>query len=146
VTRIAAETRAVARRLRAEMMGAERRLWRRLRELNRMLGTHVRGQAPVGPDIADFAELGRRVVIEVDAAGPGGVHAAVPDAWFASQGFSVVRFRTLEVERNLEGAMQAILDVLVRMSAEGSPPTPSLPHAGGRRRRRRAVAHHGGTR
>jgi very-short-patch-repair endonuclease len=128
------------------MTGAERRLWRRLRELNRMLGTHFRRQAPLGPYIADFAELGRRVVIEVDAAGPGGVHAAEPDAWFATQGFSVVRFRTPEVEGNLEGVMQAILDMLERTSAEGSPPTPSLPREGGGRRRRRAVAHHGGTR
>ncbi len=142
MTEIAPETRAFARALRNDMTRAERRLWGRLRELNRMLGTHFRRQAPVGPYIADFAELGRRLVIEVDGAGHGGARDAARDAWFARQGFAVVRFWNPEVEGNLDGVVQAVLDALEGTldPLAGSPPTPSLPHEGGGRRLRPNVA------
>ncbi len=134
MTRIAPETRTFARTLRREMTPAECRLWGQLRELNRMLGTHFRRQAPVGPYIADFADLGRRLVIEVDGAGHGGERDAVRDAWFSAQGFAVLRFWNPDVGENLEGVMQGILDALEGTLPGGSPPTPSLPHEGGGRR------------
>ncbi len=134
VTGIAPQTRAFARVLRREMTRAERRLWGRLREVNRMPGTHFRRQAPVGPFVADFADLGRRLVIELDGAGHGGARDTVRDEWLASQGFKVVRFWNPEVEENLDGVMQAVLDALEGTLSDGSPPTPSLPHEGGGRR------------
>ncbi|MGB5065912.1 MAG: DUF559 domain-containing protein, partial [Albidovulum sp.] len=101
MTRIAPHARANARRLRSDPTPQERKLWRRLQELDRRIGTHFRRQAPVGPYIADFAEFGRRLVIEVDGGGHGGRRDAARDAWFAAQGFSVLRFWNSDVDGNI---------------------------------------------
>lgn len=129
MTRIAPHVRARARDLRRDMTLQERKLWQKLREVNRMLGTHFRRQGPVGPWIADFVELGRKLVIEVDGGGHGGPRDQVRDGWFAGQGFTVLRFWNGDVKGNIEGVMQVVLDVL-----EGCPPPPSPPHEGEGRR------------
>ncbi|MDP3262276.1 MAG: DUF559 domain-containing protein [Tabrizicola sp.] len=116
-------TRANARKLRAEMTPQERRVWAGLRELNRMLGLHFRRQAPIGPFIADFADLGRRVVIEIDGGGHGGERDQQRDAWLASQGFRVLRFWNPEVSGNIEGVMQLVLDAVGPL--DDAPPRPS---------------------
>lgn len=118
-------TRQRARKLRAEMTPQERRLWTKLREVNRMLGTHFRRQAPVGPFVADFAEFGRRLVIEADGGGHGGPKDRVRDAWFEMQGFTVLRFWNADVDGNIDGVMQVVLDAL-----EAGPPPPAPPHKG----------------
>src|SRR5262245_19812158 len=59
----------LARRLRREMTDAERRLWRQLR-LRQLHGCKFRRQVAIGPYVADFACLERRIVVEVD----GGQH------------------------------------------------------------------------
>ncbi len=125
MTDIGPRTRAFARRLRAGMTPQERRLWGKLRELNRMMGLHIRRQAPVGPFVADFAEFGRRLVIEVDGGQHGGTRDLARDAWFQGQGFKVMRFWNNEVDGNLDGVMQAVIDVI-----EGCPPPPTPPHEG----------------
>lgn len=124
MTRIAPHTRTRARALRKDVTPQERRLWTQLRELNRMIATHFRRQAPVGPYIADFAELSRRLVIEVDGGGHGGPKDQVRDAWFAAQGFRVLRFWNTDVGGNLEGVTQVVLDAL------DAPPPPAPPHEG----------------
>ncbi|WP_136646328.1 endonuclease domain-containing protein [Tabrizicola sp. YIM 78059] len=126
-------TRQRARKLRAEMTPQERKVWAKLRELNRMLGLHFRRQAPIGPFIADFADLGRRVVIEIDGGGHGGERDQRRDEWLASQGFQVVRFWNSEVSGNIEGVMQVIFDAVSGEDlAEGVPPTPiPSPRGGG---------------
>ena len=129
MTRIQPHTRQNARKLRHDMTRQERLLWSRLRELNGMLGTHFRRQAPVGSYIADFADLGRRLVIEVDGGGHGGETDKRRDEWFATQGFRVMRFWNPEVDGNMDGVMQVVLDAL-----EGCPPPPSPPHEGEERR------------
>ncbi|MBL9049673.1 MAG: endonuclease domain-containing protein [Tabrizicola sp.] len=119
-------TRQRARKLRAEMTPQERRVWAKLRELNRMLGLHFRRQAPIGPFIADFAELGRRVVIEIDGGGHGGERDQRRDEWLVSQGFQVLRFWNPEVSGNIEGVMQIIFDAVGGESfADAPPPNPS---------------------
>jgi len=128
MTRIARHTRAHARALRAAMTPQERRLWEKLRAVNRMIAAHFRRQAPVGPYIADFAALSHRLVIEVDGGGHGGPEDRVRDAWLEAEGFTVLRFWNSEVDGNLEGVMRVVLDVLE------SPPPPSPPHAGEGRR------------
>ena len=133
---IAPQTRAQARRLRAGMTPQERQFWTRLRELNRMLGTHFRRQAPVGPFIADFAEFQHRLVIEADGGGHGGVKDTARDDWFAAQGFRVLRVWNNEVRGNVEGVMQMVLDAL----EVGGPPPPSPPHEGEGSRSRSSVA------
>ncbi|WP_189678939.1 endonuclease domain-containing protein [Seohaeicola zhoushanensis] len=130
MTRIARQTRAHARRLRSEMTPQEQRLWRELRDLNRRLGTHFRRQAPVGPYIADFAELGRRLAIEADGGGHGGPADKARDDWFVAQGFRVLRFWNTEIQGNIDGVMQTVLEAL----DGGGPPPPSPPHEGEGRR------------
>lgn len=120
-----------ARKLRAEMTPQERRVWAKLRELNRMLGLHFRRQAPIGPFIADFADLGRRVVIEIDGGGHGGERDQRRDEWLAAQGFQVLRFWNPEVSGNIEGAMQLVLDAVGPFD-EAPPPHPSPTVGGGR--------------
>ena len=127
MTGIHPTTRANARKLRHEMTLQERKLWAKLRELNRMLGLHFRRQAPIGPFIADFADLGRRVVIEVDGGGHGGERDQRRDEWLVSQGFRVLRFWNPEVSGNIEGVMQVVLDAVGgEVLADGVPLIPSL--------------------
>ncbi|MCB2128944.1 MAG: endonuclease domain-containing protein [Rhodobacteraceae bacterium] len=138
VTRIAPGTRDRARQLRKDPTPQERKLWRKLQELDRRIGTHFRRQAPVGRFIADFAEFGRRLVIEVDGGGHGGPRDLARDAWFAGEGFQVLRFWNSEVDGNIEGVMQIVLDAL-----EACPPPPSPPHEGEGRRGRAGGASEG---
>ena len=129
MTDIAPHTRANARRLRSEMTPQERRVWGQLRDLNHRLGSNFHRQAPIGRFIADFAEFGRRLVIEIDGGQHGGAEDAARDAWFRGQGFTVLRFWNNDVDGNLEGVMQVVLDAL-----ESCPPPPTPPHEGEGRR------------
>lgn len=120
--------RARARELRSNQTDPEQMLWRRLRILNASIGTRFRRQSAIGPYIADFADLGRRIVIEVDGSQHGDAADERRDAWLATQGFSVLRFWNNEVTGNIEGVLQIILD---RVAPDGTvPPPPSPPHKG----------------
>lgn len=82
-----------ARRLRADMTGAEAKLWALLRG-RRFEDLKFRRQAPVAGAIPDFVCPEIRLVIELD----GGVHRlrehrdADRDARLAAAGFTVLRF------------------------------------------------------
>ena len=97
-------------------------MWVKLRELKK-LGFHFRRQAPVGRYIVDFASFGARIVIEVD----GGQHNLKDgieldrqrDAFLRSQGFRVLRFWNSDVDQNLKGVLESVLDAL-------RTPTPAL--------------------
>ena len=54
-----------AKRLRKRMTPEETRLWIALKRIDPALA-HFRKQCPIGPYVVDFAELSRRLVIEVD--------------------------------------------------------------------------------
>jgi very-short-patch-repair endonuclease len=129
MTDITPHVRAKARRLRADMTLQERKLWPQLRDLNHRLGLNFRRQAPVGRFIADFVEFGRRLVVEVDGGQHGGLEDAARDRWFHEQGFTVLRFWNKDVDGNLEGVMQVVLDAL-----DSCPPPPAPPHEGEGRR------------
>ena len=132
MTGIAPHTRATAKRLRANMTPQERQVWRGLRDLNRSLGTHFRRQAPIGRFIADFADYGRRLVVELDGGHHGGAEDQARDEFLAGQGFRVLRFWNSEVTGNLDGLLQRVLDVL-GVGGRGSPsPDPSPQGGGGR--------------
>lgn len=131
MTRIAPQTRARARTLRRDLTPQERRLWMQLRELNRRIGTRFRRQAPVGPFIADFCDFGARLVVEADGGGHGGPQDAARDAWFAAQGFRVLRFWNLDIDGNLEGVMQVVLEALE--TTVSSIPFPTRPTSGASR-------------
>ncbi len=107
-----AQTIARARRLRRDMTRAESLLWRALRG-HRLAGLHVRRQAPFGPYIADFLCVRARLVIEVD----GATHSnpdelerdAKRDAWFAANGYRVLRLQNAEIDRNFDGVIETVL-------------------------------------
>ncbi|MDP3369551.1 MAG: endonuclease domain-containing protein, partial [Brevundimonas sp.] len=100
-----------ARVLRTTPTWTEAKLWDRLRQLS----VRFRRQAPMGRYIVDFVCHRANLVIEVD----GGVHQRTEvavrdlerDAWFASQGYTVLRFSTRQVEENIEAVISAIRNV-----------------------------------
>jgi very-short-patch-repair endonuclease len=90
------------------MTDAEHALWRILRN-RQFVQTKFRRQVPIGPYIADFVCYQARLIIEAD----GGQHSesrhdAVRDAWFAAQGFRVLRFWNNDILQNPEGVATAI--------------------------------------
>ncbi len=101
---------AAARAMRGEPTRAERHLWRAIRGWRRDLGLHVRRQAPVGPYIADFAILSRALLIELDGGAHGGESDRTRDAWLASSGYRVLRFRNHDVLEDTQGVLRTILD------------------------------------
>ena len=91
--------------MRREMTDAERKLWFLLRD-RRFSDAKFRRQAPVGPYIADFVCLRRKLIIEAD----GGQHFENPrdvarDRWLAREGYRVVRYSNLDILKNPEGVL-----------------------------------------
>ncbi|HKU95841.1 MAG TPA: endonuclease domain-containing protein [Vineibacter sp.] len=101
-----------ARRLRQDSTDAERKLWRLIR--SRAAGHKFRRQHPIGPYFADFACVGRKLVIELD----GGQHDAQRDyderrtADLAAAGWRVLRFWNNEVLTNVDGVWRRIVAAL----------------------------------
>lgn len=102
-----------ARSLRKSFTDAELKLWRLLK--NRGLKNFkFRRQHPVGPYIADFACLERKLIIELD----GGQHAeniahdSRRTAYLESIGYRVIRFWDNDVLTKSQSVMQAIHDAL----------------------------------
>jgi very-short-patch-repair endonuclease len=98
--------------MRREMTDAERKLWFLLRD-RRLAGAKFRRQAPVGPYIADFVCLRRKVIVEAD----GGQHIdsskdAVRDRWLAREGYRVVRYSNIDILKNPEGVLTDLLSRL----------------------------------
>ena len=115
---------AQARRMRLDPTEAERRLWAILKGIRRP-GAHFRRQCAIGPYVADFAALSRKLIVEADGAGHGGGRDAVRDAWLEARGFTILRFWNNEIVQNPEGVAELI-------SAALDHPTPTLPSRGGR--------------
>ena len=110
------------------MTDAERALWSRLR--GEQLGVKFRRQHPLGGYVADFACLAPRLIVELD----GSQHANQQayddrrDAFFRSQGFTVLRVATDAPFVNMEGVLVSILDRLESLA--GAAPAPTLPQRG----------------
>lgn len=102
-----------AKRLRAHMTDAERRLWQQLRA-KRFAGFKFRRQVPLGHYILDFVSYNPRLIIELD----GSQHAMqshydrTRDAFFAAQGFQILRFWNNDIMENEEGVLATILNLL----------------------------------
>ena len=92
---ITPKTRDRARKLRTELTRAEAKMWDLLRDF-RPCGARFRRETPIGPYIADFAWLSRKIIIEVDGdsheTDQGRAHDKVRDAWMKDQGYTVIRF------------------------------------------------------
>ena len=104
------------RKLRREQTDAERKLWSLLR--SRQLEAYkFRRQHSIGPYIADFCCLERRLVIELD----GGQHAEQIQKderrteYLKSKGFQVLRIWDHEVFKETGAVMENILKVLSAM-------------------------------
>ena len=101
-----------ARHLRRELTEAERKLWYALRA-HRLAGLSFRRQTPCGPFIVDFLCADARLVVEVDGATHSTedeiVYDKRRDAWFAANGYRVLRVTNDDVYRNLDGVCETIL-------------------------------------
>lgn len=106
-----------ARSLRRRQTPSETKLWQHLRA-KRLADVKFFRQYPVGPYIADFAAPSSRLIVEVDGSG----HArqdqreydAERDTWFQAQDWKVLRVWSNEVEGNIEGVLEEILEKLAR--------------------------------
>jgi very-short-patch-repair endonuclease len=95
------------------MTPAEIRFWDLVRTID---GYHWRRQHPLGPHVFDFAELGEKLLIEID----GGIHDlpavqerdAAKDAWAASQGYRVLHIPNVHVFGTGEPALTAVMYAL----------------------------------
>jgi len=111
-----------AKRLRGQPTDAETKLWYRLRR-KQIDGLRFRRQSPVGPYVVDFLCADAKLVVEVD----GGQHTwrADEDAkrtmCLESQGYRVIRFWNNEVNENIDGVLESILQAALTTP----PPQPS---------------------
>lgn len=110
-----------ARELRRRLTDAERTLWRCLR-FRQLGGFKFRRQSPIGPFIADFVCIERRLVIEVD----GGQHADQVERderrteYLRTRGYHVLRFWDHDVLLQTQDVVDSIFHHL-----QGTPPQPS---------------------
>jgi very-short-patch-repair endonuclease len=99
-----------ASRLRLHSTDAERLLWSRLR--GRRLGWKFRFQHTIGPYVADFVCLQRKLIVEAD----GGQHNPRADrartAYLRKRGFRIVRFWNHDILQNIDGVLETILIIL----------------------------------
>ncbi len=113
----------MARKLRREMSLPETLLWRQLQE--HPGGYRFRKQHPIGAYSLDFACIRARLAIEVDGEaherGDRPVRDEVRDAWVLKQGFHMLRLPAVEVLKNMEGVIIAIVEAC-RARAKPSPP------------------------
>ena len=124
--------RSRAKQLRQTMTRAETLLWRYLKA-GRVDGLGFRRQMPIRNYIADFICLAAKVIVELD----GELHDfeerqradQVRDAFFASEGFEVLRFTNAQVMSNLEGVVEVIRQTAA-FRMRGLPPSLTLPHKG----------------
>jgi very-short-patch-repair endonuclease len=120
-------THANARALRSGMTDSERALWSRLRQ--QQLGVKFRRQHPLGHYIADFACLSPKFIVELDGSqhADQGEYDERRDAFFAAQGFKVLRFATDEPLKNMDGVLAVIVE---QLGLAGESPHPNLPPEG----------------
>ena len=98
----------IAQKLRNSSTDTEKYLWKYLRG-RQFEGFKFRRQHPIGKYIADFINLERKIIIEVD----GGQHFEnkkdmLRDKWLEEQGYEVLRFWDNEVLTNIEGVLESI--------------------------------------
>jgi len=123
--------RNTANRLRAHATAAEDILWRHLRRMN-VEGSHFRRQVVIGPYIADFACLAKRLIIEVDGSQHGDEAGLKRDEirtqWLQSEGYRVIRFWNNDVMSKTDAVLDAIHTMIAvtppRLPAAGDPPPP----------------------
>ena len=113
----------MARKLRRAMSLPEILLWRQLQE--HPGGYLFRKQHPIGAYALDFACVRARMAIEVDGEaherGDRPVRDEARDAWVLKQGFHTLRIPAVEVLKNMEDVIIAIVEAC-RVRAKPIPP------------------------
>ncbi|HXQ37110.1 MAG TPA: endonuclease domain-containing protein [Anaerolineales bacterium] len=100
-----------AKKLRRGMTPQEKILWKELRT-NKLNGLHFRRQQVVYGYFADFYCHQHELIVELD----GGIHElqkeydAEREAYLIALGFRIIRFTNEEVNNNLKGVLQKIVD------------------------------------
>lgn len=106
--------RRYAREMRKDSTEFERMAWSFLRRKG-VGDLKFRRQAVIGRYIADFACFNPKLILELDGSQHAGSrYDAERDAWFRSQGFTVVRVWNEDVARNMDGVARAILSAARR--------------------------------
>jgi len=111
--KITTEKRQRARELRQKMTPEEALLWQELRT-NKLAGWHFRRQQVIDGFIVDFYCHAASLIVEVD----GGIHEtqkeqdAERDTHLLSRGFHILRVTNDEVNEDLHGVLQKILENL----------------------------------
>lgn len=119
-----------ARTLRRNQTDAERLLWHHLRD-RRLAAYKFRRQHSIGPFIADFICIERKLIIELD----GGQHSLnvqkdkKRSMYLESKGYKVLRFWNDQVLKNI----QVVLEAILKSTEDKTPsPLPSPPKKGAR--------------
>ena len=111
--KITSEKKQRAKELRREMTPEEALLWHELRT-NKLAGWHFRRQQVIDGFIVDFYCHAASLIIEVD----GGIHEmqkeqdAERDTHLISRGFRILRVTNDEVNNDIQGVLQKILENL----------------------------------
>ena len=104
-----------ARNLRKNNTRQEHKLWSILR--NRKLNNlKFKRQVPIGPYIVDFVCNEKKLIIELD----GGHHNEMPiieydnkrTAFLLNEGYNVIRFWNSDIENNIDGVVEKILNLV----------------------------------
>ncbi|MFY9289090.1 MAG: DUF559 domain-containing protein [Methylorubrum rhodinum] len=141
-THVTGRAAANAKTLRRQLTEPEKRLWWQLRHRLPIDDSHFRRQVPIGPYVADFCGLSRRLIIEVDGeqhgSARGETYDAERDQYLRGQGYRVLRFPNRTILREIDIVLDTIDAALratpgsetISQAAPPPPPTPS-PQGGG---------------
>ncbi len=100
-----------ARALRAKAPHTEIRLWDLLRG-RRLDGLKFRRQVAIGPYVADFVCLERRLIVEADGPLHDAERDVTRDDWLGRQGFRVLRLPNARINEQPDLAMDDIREAL----------------------------------
>jgi len=125
------EAQTNAKELRHNLTKAERKLWYEALTAKQLENFKFRKQMPIGPYIADFACMEKKLIIELDGGqhgeSEGEAHDKKRTAFLEEAGYRVLRFWNNDVLKNLEGVAETIRLALL----DTHPPLNPPPLAGG---------------
>ena len=104
----------IARNLRKFSTEEERKIWDLLRN-RRLLNLKFKRQFPIGKYIVDFVCEEKMIVIEIDGGQHNELQNQEKDAertnYIESRGYRVFRFWNKEINENIEGVYQKLLEI-----------------------------------